>query len=68
MNNDALLDRECLDALVRAAGEGGPRVGAVGAKVLSAADPSTLWMAYERLTYRAALVEHRPTVELRARR
>jgi GT2 family glycosyltransferase len=57
VNNDAVLDPGCLGELVRAAEESGARVGAVGAKVFSAADPSRLWMAYGRLTYRAALVE-----------
>jgi GT2 family glycosyltransferase len=57
VNNDALLEPGCLDVLVGVAVDGGPRVAAVGAKVLSAADPTTLWMAYGRLTYRAALVD-----------
>jgi GT2 family glycosyltransferase len=57
VNNDAVVAPDCLDTLVRVAGESGPRVGAVGAKVLSATDPSCVWMAYGRLTYRAALVE-----------
>lgn len=57
VNNDAVVAPECLDTLVRVARESGPRVGAVGAKVLSASDAARLWMAYGRLTYRAALVE-----------
>jgi GT2 family glycosyltransferase len=57
VNNDATLEPDCLDVLVRAAREAGPRVAAVGAKVLQAADPTRIWMAYGRLTYRAALVE-----------
>jgi GT2 family glycosyltransferase len=57
VNNDAVVDPTCLDELVRVAVAGGPRLGAVGAKVLSAAEPDRLWMAYGRLTYRAALVE-----------
>ena len=57
VNNDAVVDPACLDILVTVAGEVGPRLGAVGAKVLSAADPRRVWMAYGRLTYRAALVE-----------
>lgn len=56
LNNDATLDPACLGELIRVA-ETAPRVGAVGAKVLSAADPRRLWAAYGRLTYRAALVE-----------
>ena len=56
LNNDATLDPACLGELVRTAGTA-PRVAAVGAKVLSAADPDRLWAAYGRLTYRAALVE-----------
>src|SRR5262249_19903668 len=57
VNNDAVLEPGCLDELVRVAVDVGPRLGAVGAKVLAAADPGRLWMAYGRLTYRAALVE-----------
>ena len=57
LNNDAILDPDCLAALGRAADAAGARLGAVGAKVLSASDPSRLWMAYGRVTYRAALVE-----------
>jgi GT2 family glycosyltransferase len=57
VNNDAIVDPGCLAELVRVAREAGPSIGAVGAKVLSAADPARLWMAWGRLTYRAALVE-----------
>ena len=57
VNNDAIVDATCLDELVRVAVAAGARAGAVGAKVLSAAEPGRLWMAYGRLTYRAALVE-----------
>ena len=57
VNNDAIVAPDCLEALVRVARECGPRVAAVGAKVLSAGDPSRLWIAYGRLTYRAALVK-----------
>ena len=56
LNNDALLGPDCLAELARVAGSR-ERVGAVGAKVLSATDPSILWLAWGRLTYRAALVE-----------
>jgi GT2 family glycosyltransferase len=56
LNNDATLEPGCLDALARAAAEQG-RVGAVGAKVLSADDPTRLWLAWGRISYRAALVE-----------
>jgi GT2 family glycosyltransferase len=55
LNNDAVVDRGCLDALVRAAAA--PRVGAVGAKVLAADDPARLWLAWGRVTWGAALVE-----------
>jgi GT2 family glycosyltransferase len=55
LNNDAVLEPGCLAELVRVA-RSAPDVGAVGAKVLSAADPRRLWTAYVRLTYRAALV------------
>lgn len=61
LNNDAVVDPGCLDALVRAAtapasGAAGA-VGAVGAKVLAADDPGRLWLAWGRVTWRAALVE-----------
>jgi GT2 family glycosyltransferase len=56
LNNDATLERGCLAALMRAA-RSAPDIAAVGAKVLSATDPATLWLAWGRLTYRAALVE-----------
>ena len=56
LNNDATLDSGCLAELVRVANSA-PAVGAVGAKVLSAADPAVLWLAWGRLTWRAALVE-----------
>lgn len=55
LNNDAVVDPGCLDALARAAAA--PRVGAVGAKVLAADDPGRLWLAWGRVTWRAALVE-----------
>jgi len=56
LNNDATLEPDCLGELVRVASSM-PRVGAVGAKVLSATDSATIWAAYGRLTYRAALVK-----------
>jgi hypothetical protein len=56
LNNDATVEAACLGALVRAAGAA-PRVAAVGAKVLDAADPTRLWATYGRVTWRAALVE-----------
>jgi GT2 family glycosyltransferase len=56
LNNDALLAPGCLAALVRVARRG-PRIAAVGAKVLAMRQPNMLWMAYGRLTYRAALVQ-----------
>ncbi len=55
LNNDAVLEPGCLDALLRVADA--PRVAAVGAKVLAAADPARLWLAWGRVTWRAALVE-----------
>ena len=55
LNNDAVVDPGCLDALVRAASA--PRVAAVGAKVLATDRPSHLWLAWGRVTWRAALVE-----------
>jgi GT2 family glycosyltransferase len=57
VNNDATLEPTCLDVLVRTALTAGPDAAAVGAKVLQSGDPSRIWMAYGRLTYRAALVE-----------
>jgi GT2 family glycosyltransferase len=57
VNNDAVVEPPCLETLVAVAGDVGPRAGAVGAKVLSADDPGRVWMAWGRLTYRAALVE-----------
>ena len=55
LNNDAQVAPDCLEALRQAAD--GSRVAAVGAKVLSATDPSRLWAAWGNLTWRAALVE-----------
>lgn len=55
LNNDAVLEPGCLDALLRVAAA--PRVGAVGAKVLAAGNPGRLWLAWGRVTWRAALVE-----------
>jgi GT2 family glycosyltransferase len=63
LNNDALLEPDCLGQLLRVA-RSRPRVAAVGAKVLSAADPTRLWVAYGRLTYRAALVQRVGSGEL----
>jgi GT2 family glycosyltransferase len=54
LNNDAALEPGSLDALLRAAA---PGVAAVGAKVLDAADPRRLWLAWGRITWGAALVE-----------
>lgn len=56
LNNDAQLDAGCLGALVDAARRDS-RVGAVGAKVLSAREPGYLWAAWGVLTWKAALVE-----------
>jgi GT2 family glycosyltransferase len=56
INNDAVLLRDCLGELVRVA-TSGPRIAAVGAKVLSFTQRKRLWVAYGRLTYRAALVQ-----------
>jgi GT2 family glycosyltransferase len=55
LNNDAVVEPGCLDELLRVADA--PRVAAVGAKVLAAADRSRLWLAWGRVTWRAALVE-----------
>jgi hypothetical protein len=56
LNNDAVLEPAALAELLRVAASR-DRVGAVGAKVLSVEDPTRVWAAYGRLTYRAALVD-----------
>lgn len=56
LNNDATIAPDAIAELVRVA-TAQPRVGAVGAKVLSADDPRRLWLAWGRVTWRAALVE-----------
>jgi len=55
LNNDATLEPGCLAALLRQSAA--PRTAAVGAKVLAADHPGTLWQAWGRVTWRAALVE-----------
>ena len=55
LNNDATLEPGCLAALLRESAA--PRIAAVGAKVLAADHPGTLWQAWGRVTWRAALVE-----------
>lgn len=55
LNNDAVVEPDCLDELLRVADA--PRVAAVGAKVLAAGDRGRLWIAWGRVTWRAALVE-----------
>src|SRR5262249_52374172 len=54
LNNDALLEPGCLEAMLRVADV--PRLGAVGAKVLAASDHARLWLAWGRGTWGAALV------------
>ncbi len=56
LNNDAVVEPACLGALLDVATRES-QVAAVGAKVLRAEDPSHLWQAWGRLTWRAALVE-----------
>ena len=56
LNNDATLERDALHELVTVA-ESADRMAAVGAKVLCAEDPTRIWAAWGRITYRAALVE-----------
>jgi GT2 family glycosyltransferase len=56
LNNDAVLLPDCVGELLRVA-TSAPGIAAVGAKVLSFDDRSRLWVAYGRLTFRAALVE-----------
>ncbi|HLK12276.1 MAG TPA: glycosyltransferase family 2 protein [Candidatus Binatia bacterium] len=55
LNNDATAAPDCLAELVRVA-RSAPDVAAVGAKVLCADAPGVLWAAWERVTWRAALV------------
>ena len=57
LNNDAIVAPDALGALAAVAAAA-PRVGAVGAKVLMAADPERVWATWSRLTWRAALVEN----------
>src|SRR5262249_39682 len=54
LNNDATLEPGCLAALLRESAA--PQTAAVGAKVLAADHPGTLWQAWGRVTWRAALV------------
>jgi len=56
LNNDATVEPDCVAELLAVA-TSTDRVGAVGAKILSASDPTRLWAAWGRVTYRAALVE-----------
>jgi GT2 family glycosyltransferase len=55
LNNDARVAPDTVDELVRVA-RSGPRIAAVGAKILRLEDPSRLWMAYGEVTYRQSLV------------
>jgi GT2 family glycosyltransferase len=56
LNNDATLEPGSLGELVAVANSA-ERIAAVGAKILYAADPTRIWAAWGRITYRAALVE-----------
>ncbi len=53
LNNDAVVAPGFLRAAVA---EAAPQVAAVGAKVLCHDDPSRLWMAYGRVTWRQSLI------------
>jgi len=56
LNNDTVVEPDCLDVLVATALVH-PRAGTVGGKVLRAGDPDTLWMAWGRVTWLQSLIE-----------
>lgn len=55
LNNDAEVDPGALDALLAAAGRE-PRAGAFGSRVLRGDDPSRVWVAWGRVTWRQSLI------------
>ncbi|MBI5506242.1 MAG: glycosyltransferase family 2 protein [Deltaproteobacteria bacterium] len=55
INNDAVVEPRALAPLLAAA-EGAPRAGVFGSKILRADDPSRLWVAWGRVTWRQSLI------------
>ena len=55
LNNDTVVEPDALDALVAAALRH-PRAAAIGGKVHRADDPSRLWVAWGRVTWRQSLI------------
>jgi len=55
LNNDVRVRRGATDAALRVLASD-PRVAVVGPKVLAREDPSRLWLAWGRVTYRQSLV------------
>jgi GT2 family glycosyltransferase len=56
LNNDAEAEAGALAALVEAAHRH-PRAGAIGSRVLRGDDPSRIWVAWGRVTWRQSLIE-----------
>src|SRR5688572_20964121 len=56
LNNDAEAVAGALNALVEAARRH-PRAGALGSRVLRGDDPSRIWVAWGRVTWRQSLIE-----------
>jgi GT2 family glycosyltransferase len=63
LNNDTVVEPDCVRRLVEAATEN-PRAGAVGAKILFADDPARIWFAGGDLSRTRALGTHRREGEL----
>ncbi len=55
INNDAVVEPGALGPLL-AAGARTPRAGVLGSKILRADDPSRLWVAWGRVTWRQSLI------------
>jgi GT2 family glycosyltransferase len=56
LNNDAEVEAGALDSLL-AASRRHPRAGAFGSRVLRGDDPSRIWVAWGRVTWRQSLIE-----------
>jgi GT2 family glycosyltransferase len=56
LNNDAEAQPGALDALLEAAARH-PTAGALGSRVLRGDDPSRIWVAWGRVTWRQSLIE-----------
>ncbi len=56
LNNDAVAGAGALEALVEASVRH-PRAGAFGSRVLRGDDPSRIWVAWGRVTWRQSLIE-----------